>query len=574
MSFTDRRFHMIGIGGAGVSALATVAYAWGADVSGCDRARTPYLDRLERFGIPISIGHNPDHLDDDMEVVVSGAVSADEAELLAARDRGLRRLHRAELLAEMVLSRRSVCVAGAHGKTTTTAMIAYAAVQLGLDPTFLIGGDVPQLGGNAGPGGGTLLVAEADESDGSLSLLRPRVAVVTNVELDHHSRFASLAEVEALFRSWTAELPASGALIAPESTVLPSPAPLQRFGTGDVEWQVSGVEVGADGTGFWLRTPEATPIHVALAVPGEHNALNAAAAVAALHAAAGVEPAEAAGALVGFAGVGRRFERRGTVAGATVVDDYAHHPTEVAATIKAARSHAPGRVLVCFQPHLLLAHRGAGAQLRHGAGDGRRGCRHGHLPGPRGSGRGGHRAAGRGRPLRAAAGHAAGVAADARARRVVPVRAAARGRPGADGRRGGRAPGRRPAALVTAPSSVTPDYPMSRLTTVGTGGPARYFARPESVDGLRELLDWVAAEDLATAIVGLGSNMLAADEGFDGVVIRLAGDLAKVERDGTLASGRAAGRRWRWWSSGPRAGRWPASSSAAPSPARWAAPCG
>jgi UDP-N-acetylmuramate--alanine ligase len=352
MSFTDRRFHMIGIGGAGVSALATVAYAWGAEVTGCDRARTPYLDRLERFGIPISIGHSPDHLADGVEVVLSSAVGPDEPELLAARDRGLRRLHRAELLAEMVLSRRSVCVAGAHGKTTTSAMISYAAVQLGLDPTFLIGGDVPQLGGNAGPGGGTLLVAEADESDGSLSLLRPRVAVVTNVELDHHSRFASLAEVEALFRSWTAELPASGALIAPESIVLPSPAPLERFGTGDVEWQVSGVEVAAEGTGFWLRTPDATPIHVTLAVPGEHNAMNAAAAVAALHAAVGVEPAEAAGALVGFAGVGRRFERRGTVDGATVVDDYAHHPTEVAATIKAARSHAPGRVLVCFQPHL------------------------------------------------------------------------------------------------------------------------------------------------------------------------------------------------------------------------------
>ena len=142
MSFTDRRFHMIGIGGAGVSALATVAYAWGAEVTGCDRARTPYLDRLERFGIPISIGHSPDHLADGMEVVVSSAVGADEPELLAARDSGLRRLHRAELLAEMVLSRRSICVAGAHGKTTTSAMIAYAAVRLGLDPTFLVGGDV------------------------------------------------------------------------------------------------------------------------------------------------------------------------------------------------------------------------------------------------------------------------------------------------------------------------------------------------------------------------------------------------------------------------------------------------
>src|SRR4051812_48520594 len=194
MSFADRRLHMLGIGGAGVSALATVAYAWGAEVSGCDRAASPYSERLERFGIPVAIGHDPGHLEQGMEVVVSSAIGPEEPELLAARDLALPRLHRAQLLAEMVASRRSICVAGAHGKTTCSAMMAYAAVRLGLDPTYLIGGDVPQLGGNAGPGGGTLLIAEADESDGSLSLLRPRVAVVLNVELDHHARFASEAE--------------------------------------------------------------------------------------------------------------------------------------------------------------------------------------------------------------------------------------------------------------------------------------------------------------------------------------------------------------------------------------------
>ena len=149
-----------------------------------------------------------------MELVVSSAISAGEPELLAARDLGLPRLHRAQLLAEMVASRRSVCVAGAHGKTTTSAMIAYAAQRLGLDPTYLVGGEVPQLGGNAGPGGGTILVAEADESDGSLSLLRPRVAVVLNIELDHHTRFAGMSELERLFSDWTMELPASGALVA------------------------------------------------------------------------------------------------------------------------------------------------------------------------------------------------------------------------------------------------------------------------------------------------------------------------------------------------------------------------
>jgi UDP-N-acetylmuramate--alanine ligase len=352
MSFAERRLHMIGIGGAGVSALATVAYAWGAEVTGCDRAPSEYSERLARFGIPVSIGHDPAHLEAGVEVVVSSAIAADEPELLAARELGLPRLHRAQLLAEMVASRRSICVAGAHGKTTTSAMIAFVAQRLGLDPTFLIGGDVPQLGGNAGPGGGTLLVAEADESDGSLSLLRPRVAVVNNIELDHHARFGSLQELKELFAAWTMELPASGSLIVHESVSLPTPATVARFGYGDVEWQVSAVEQGAGRTGCWLRTPEGMPVHISLEVPGEHNALNAAAAIAALHAAAGVQAADAAAVLAEFTGVSRRFELRGRHAGAWIVDDYAHHPTEVAAAIAAARAWAPGRVVVCFQPHL------------------------------------------------------------------------------------------------------------------------------------------------------------------------------------------------------------------------------
>ena len=352
MSWAGRRLHMVGIGGAGVSALATVAYAWGADVSGCDRAPSAYSQRLARFGVPVAIGHDPAHLEPGVELVVSSAIPADEPELLAARDLGLARVHRAQLLAEMVASRRSLCVAGAHGKTTTAAMIAYAAQQLGLDPTFLIGGDVPQLGGNAGPGGGPLLVAEADESDGSLSLLRPRVAVVTNLELDHHARFASLAELRQLMEEWTMELPASGALVQHESLALPTQATMQRYGHGEVDWQVSAVEQGGGQTGFWLRTPEATPLHVTLSVPGAHNALNATAAIAALHALTGTEPAEAAQALAGFTGAGRRFELRGERDGAWIVDDYAHHPSEVAATIEAARAWAPGRVVVCFQPHL------------------------------------------------------------------------------------------------------------------------------------------------------------------------------------------------------------------------------
>jgi len=353
MSFADRRFHMLGIGGAGVSALATVAYAWGAEVTGCDRGESPYAERLRRFGIEVFAGHDPSHLDEGIEVVVSSAIPADEPELARARELGLRRLHRAELLAEMVASRRSICVAGTHGKTTTSAMIAYAAVELGLDPTYLIGGEVPQLGGNAGPGGGSLLVAEADESDGSLTLLRPRVAVVTNIELDHHARFRSLAEVEDLFQDWVSEVDRGGAVIAGEGVDLHPSVPVQRVGRlPNADWQVSAIETGADGTGFWLRTPEGTPHHVTLAVPGSHNALNAACAIAALVAGGGVEPLDAAGALREFTGAGRRFEPRGEVSGARIVDDYAHHPTELAAAIEAARAMSPSRVVVCFQPHL------------------------------------------------------------------------------------------------------------------------------------------------------------------------------------------------------------------------------
>ena len=351
--FRDRRLHMLGIGGAGMSALATVAYAWGADVSGCDRASSSYSERLVRFGIPVAGGHDPDHLEPEMEVVVSTAVPLDLPELEEARGRGLEILHRAELLAQMVAARRSICVAGAHGKTTTSAMIAYAGTRLGLDPTFLVGGEVPQLGGNAGPGGGDLLVAEADESDGSLALLQPRVAVVLNIELDHHARFSSDAELHDLFAEWVAAVPADGAVLLGDGVNLQgTTAPCRRFGFAvGADWHISGLELEADASAFWLSTPDATPVHVTLAVPGAHNAHNAAGAIAALDA-CGADAADVAAALAGFAGAGRRFERRGERAGVAVIDDYAHHPTELEAAIATARAQHPRRLVVCFQPHL------------------------------------------------------------------------------------------------------------------------------------------------------------------------------------------------------------------------------
>jgi UDP-N-acetylmuramate--alanine ligase len=306
-----RRLWFVGIGGAGMSALAIVARAWGAEVGGSDQAATSYVDLLAQHGIDVRIGHDAESVPEDAEVVVSSAIAPDNPELGAA---GSRVIRRGVLLAELVRMRPSIVVAGAHGKTTTAAMIAFCLERLGHDPTFLIGGEVPQLGGNAKAGSGWL-VAEGDESDRSISLLVPRVAVVTNVELDHHAAFASLAEVEELFASW-----------------------LASFADDTVVVRGEDVEI---------------PTALELAVPGEHNRRNAACALAAL-AAAGVDERAARAALAEFRGVGRRLQPLGEAGAVRVYDDYGHHPTEVAATLAAARPliAGQGRLLVLFQPHL------------------------------------------------------------------------------------------------------------------------------------------------------------------------------------------------------------------------------
>ena len=300
-----RHLWFVGIGGAGMSALALVAKEWGAEVGGSDRARSSYVDRLEVAGIPVSIGHDASNVPDGAEVIVSSAIAPDNPEVSRARVSK----KRAELLAELVELRPSIVVAGAHGKTTTSGMIAFVLERLGRDPAYLIGGEIPQLGGNAAAGDGWL-VAEGDESDRTLELLRPRVAVLTNVELDHHATFASEAEVREVFERWLATAP----------------------------------EV--------VRGDELEPVSIRLAVPGEHNLRNAATALAAVEH-AGVERAEAERVLPEFAGAARRFELRGEVGGVRVYDDYGHHPREIAATLEAARAAANGgRVLVAFQPHL------------------------------------------------------------------------------------------------------------------------------------------------------------------------------------------------------------------------------
>ena len=288
-----RRLWFVGIGGAGLSSYAFLARAWGAEVGGWDRVDTPYLRQLD--GVRVELATEP-VVPAGWEVVVSSAYP------------DVPGTPRAEFLAELVSLRRSIVVAGAHGKTTTTGMIAFVLVELGLDPAWLVGGEVGQLGGNAGAGEGWLVV-EGDESDRTVERLRPEIGVVTNVELDHHATFGSEAEVEAMFDEWLASVPQA------------------------------------------VRGWELEPVAFELAIPGEHNRRNAASALAALEL-AGVARGDAEPVLAQFRGAGRRFELVGERNGVTVVDDYAHHPSEIEATLAAARERTDGRVLVLFQPHL------------------------------------------------------------------------------------------------------------------------------------------------------------------------------------------------------------------------------
>ncbi|MDP9259178.1 MAG: UDP-N-acetylmuramate--L-alanine ligase [Actinomycetota bacterium] len=344
--------HLMGVGGAGMSGLARVLQGYGRTVSGCDRSATA-VEQLRAEGIDARVSHDPAHLHGEMEVIVSSAVAEDEPELAAARRRGLRVRHRADVLADIVASGDGICVAGAHGKTSTTALIAYVLQECGEEPTFLVGGAVPQLGSNARVGQGRFVVAEADESDGSLARLRPRAAIVLNAELDHHDHFGSLDDLHALFRTWVSELPREGALVLHDSLEYTSPAELRRFGAGPGEgWRALDVAPDGDGTRFVLATPGHAELPLKLGAPGAHNALNATAALAMLDW-AGISPGRAAAPLATFRGAARRYERRGEVAGIRLVDDYAHHPSELTATLAAARAEAgSGRLLACFQPHM------------------------------------------------------------------------------------------------------------------------------------------------------------------------------------------------------------------------------
>jgi UDP-N-acetylmuramate--alanine ligase len=335
--WSRRRLHFVGIGGAGMSGLALIASELGAQVTGSDRAESSYTERLRDHGISPAIGHAASNVPTGAEVVYSTAVPPTNPERQATDGR---ELHRAELLAQIAALKACLAVTGTHGKTTTAGMVVHALRGGGLDPAYVLGGELRSTASNAGWGTGEWIVVEADESDRSLLKLHPQIALLTNLELDHHSTYTSRLDLEETLATFMAragnravvwDRPELRALCPPGAATFDAPDPVLYPGGSRFQWRGAEVE---------------------LCVPGAHNAVNAAGALTAAIL-AGAEPRAAAAALRDFAGARRRFELLGrTLAGVPVYDDYAHHPTEVAAAIAAARTLEPDRLIAVFQPHL------------------------------------------------------------------------------------------------------------------------------------------------------------------------------------------------------------------------------
>lgn len=374
MTLTDKRIHIMGIGGAGMSAIARLLHAQGARVSGDDRAASPVLDALQAEGIPVFAGHDPAHLDGVDVLAPSSAIAADEPELAAARARGMPVWHRGDLISALMRDKVGIAVAGAHGKSTTTGMIATILVDAGLDPSFIIGATPAPLGVNARAGGGEAFVVEADEYDRTFLHFQPTLAVVTNVEFDHPDCFRDGGDTLNAFAEFVRGVPAAGAVIACaddpgcaemlKRAGLAAPADgIQQEGRPAVieygihrgAWRATNVRGNAlGGMDFSLHGATANGRvggACSLRVPGEHNVLNALAALAAADA-CGVPVADAAQSLGGYRGANRRFELKGEARGVRVFDDYAHHPTEIRATLNGARQRYPvGNIWAVWQPH-------------------------------------------------------------------------------------------------------------------------------------------------------------------------------------------------------------------------------
>ena len=353
-----KRVHFVGIGGIGMSGLAEVVASRGPAVSGCDLRPSSVTRRLLTRGIPVVEGHSADHAADADLLVASSAVRATHPELEAARSRGISVMRRAELLGMLTREHPTVATAGTHGKTTTTAMVSLILRRAGLDPTLIVGGVMHDVGSNALIGGGEWLVIEADEFDRSFLQFDPRIAIITNLETDHLDCYRDLDDLIETFRQFVARIPEDGTLLVCADDRHAAEAASEarcrvlRYGTAaEAELRIENVVFSEQGSRFDL-IDGGKRVAVRLQVPGTHNILNAVGAIAAAQA-VGVDLAEACSHMADFRGVERRFQKIGTANGAEVIDDYAHHPTEIRATIQAARSAWPSRrIIALFQPHL------------------------------------------------------------------------------------------------------------------------------------------------------------------------------------------------------------------------------
>ncbi len=359
--------HFVAIGGAGMSGIARIMLSRGVTVSGSDSAASALLEELATAGARVAVGHAAGNLGNADTVVVSTAIRPDNPELVEAQRRGLRILHRAAALASVMLGHQGIAVAGTHGKTTTTSMITTVLLHSGADPSYVIGGILAETGLGAAEGAGPAVVVEADESDGSFLMLAPDAAVVTSVEADHLDNYGTLAAIEEAFAAFAARITAGGLLVAcaddPGARALTAKVPptvtALTYGTAaDASYRVTHIRPRGMRTEFTVTGGPGTmlagagPVELEIAVPGRHNALNATAAFA-LTVQLGVSVAEAVAGLAAYRGARRRMELKGEADGVQVIDSYAHHPTELAADLAAARDVAAGgRVIAIFQPHL------------------------------------------------------------------------------------------------------------------------------------------------------------------------------------------------------------------------------
>jgi UDP-N-acetylmuramate--alanine ligase len=356
------RVHLVGIGGAHMSAIAQILHAWGHEVRGSDQRASDVTRKLEALGITVAIGHDAANVGDAQLVVYTSAAHDDNPEIAEARDRGIETIKRAEMVARLMEGRYSIAVAGTHGKTTTSGLIAHMLVEADLDPTYLIGGEVRSLGTNAAPGDGKYIVVEADEYDRAFLSYTPDVAVVTNIETDHLDIYADIDDLTGAFRQFMASVPAEGHVIASAD----SPRVRELVTAGDIPardrqtyaleqpatWTVRDIAHDDRGQTFTVEREGGAFGDFRIELPGRHNVSNALAGIAAANT-IGIDANVMRAALESYRGAQRRFEYVGEAAGVTLMDDYAHHPTEVrAGMVQPARERfGDRRLVVLFQPH-------------------------------------------------------------------------------------------------------------------------------------------------------------------------------------------------------------------------------